>query len=46
MVPSRKGIQVEAAEYTSIKDHLLVRLYQGEKGIHVANLRKSMSTKF
>ena len=35
MTPSEKEIQVKEDENTSIKNHLLVLPYQGEKGINI-----------
>ena len=40
MTPSEKEIQVKEDENTSIKNHLLVPPYQGEKGIHIDNSMK------
>ena len=37
MTPLEKKIQVKEDENTSIKNHLLVPPYQGEKGIHIVN---------
>ena len=40
MTPSGKEIQVKEDENTSIKNHLLVLPYQGEKRIHIVNSMK------
>ena len=40
MTPSGKEIQVKEDENTSIKNHILVLPYQGEKGIHIINSMK------
>ena len=40
MALSEKEIQVKEDENTSIKSHLLVLLYQGEKGVHTVNSLK------
>ena len=40
MTLSEKEIQVKEDENTSIKNHILVLPYQGEKGIHIANSMK------
>ena len=40
MTPSEKEIQVKEDENTSIKNHILVLPYQGEKGIHIVNSMK------
>ena len=40
MTPSEKEIQVKGDENTSIKNHILVLPYQGEKGIHIVNSMK------
>ena len=40
MTPLEKEIQVKEDENTSIKNHLLVLPYQGEKGIHIVNSMK------
>ena len=40
MTPSEKEIQVKEDENTSIKNHLLVLPYQGEKGINIVNSMK------
>ena len=39
-IPSEKEIQVKQDENISIKNHLLVLPYQGEKGIHIVNSMK------
>ena len=41
----RKGNQVKEDENTSIKNHILVLPYQGEKGIHIVNSMKSYVNK-
>ena len=45
MTPSGKKIQVKEDENTSIKSHLLVVPYQGEKGIHIVNSMKRYTNK-
>ena len=45
MTPSEKKIQVKEDENTSIKSHLLVVPYQGEKGIHIVNSVKRYTNK-
>ena len=40
MTPSENEIQVKEDENTSIKNHLLVLPYQGEKGINIVNSMK------
>ena len=40
MTPSEKKIQIKEDENTSIKNHLLVLPYQGEKGINIVNSMK------
>ena len=45
MTPSEKEIQVKEDENTSIKNHILVLPYQGEKGIHIVNSIKSYVNK-
>ena len=40
MIPSEKETQVKEDENTNIKNHILVLLYQGEKGIHTVNSMK------
>ena len=45
MTPSEKEIQVKEDENTSIKNHILVLPYQGEKGIHIVNSMKSYVNK-
>ena len=35
--PSKKKIQVREDQNTSIKNHLFVLPYQGEKGIYIVN---------
>ena len=45
MTLSEKEIQVKEDENTSIKNHILVLPYQGEKGIHIVNSIKSYVNK-
>ena len=45
MTPSEKEIQVKEDENTSIKNHILVLPYQGEKGIHIVNSMKRYANK-
>ena len=45
MTPSEKEIQVKEDENTSIKNHLLVLTYPGEKGIHIVNSMKRYPNK-
>ena len=40
MIPSEKEIQVKEHENTTIKNHVLVLPYQGEKGIHILDSMK------
>ena len=40
MIPLEKEIQVKENENTSIKNHLLVLLYQEERGMHIVNSMK------
>ena len=40
MTPSEKKIQVKENENTSVKNHILVLPYKGEKGIHIVNSMK------
>ena len=45
MTPSENEIQVKEDENTSIKNHLLVLPYQGEKGINIVNSMKRYVSK-
>ena len=45
MTLSKKEIQVKEDENTSIKNHILVSPYQGEKGIHIFNSMKRYGNK-
>ena len=45
MTLSEKEIQVKEDEKTSIKSHILVLPYQGEKGMHIVNSMKSYVNK-